>query len=67
MAEVVNVDEKARRDRVRYGTRRRTKVNRRWRVETYIGDIETGLGGWPGKEPSGCLLTGWVVSGMKAA
>jgi hypothetical protein len=42
-------------------------VNRGWRVEKYLEDIETGQDRWPGMKPSGSLSTGWVVYGMKAA
>jgi hypothetical protein len=32
-----------------------------------MGDIKTGVESLPRDEPGGCLLTGQVVSGMKAA
>ena len=40
--QVVSGEEKARCERVRYGSGSRTQVNRRRRVETTIDDIETG-------------------------
>jgi hypothetical protein len=64
---VVSVEEKPRRDRGRWDPGRRTQVNRRGRVVNSTSSVETGREGWPGMKPSGCLLTGWVALGIKAA
>lgn len=54
-------------DRVRYGLRRRAKANRSMTCRKRIGDIKTGVESLLRDESGGCLLTGQVVSGMKAA
>jgi hypothetical protein len=33
----------------------------------FTKSVETGLEGRPGKKSSGCLLTGWMALGIKAA
>ncbi len=67
-ARVVSVGEKALgKESVRWGSRRRTQVNHRRRVETDTVDIKTGVGPEPREESTRNVLTVWAVSGVEVA
>jgi hypothetical protein len=66
-AGVLSVAEKARCQRVRCGSRRRAKAIPPMKCRKRRDDIKTGVESLPRDQPGGSLLTGQVVSGMKAA
>ena len=66
-APVVSVKEKARRDRVRCGSGRRTRVNHRRSVESIWTTSEPGSSRCPGISAGGDPLTASVASGIKVA
>src|SRR4051794_22063321 len=66
-APVVSVKEKARRDRVRYGSGRRTRVNHRRSVESIGTTSKPGSSRCPGISAGGDPLTASVASGIKVA
>ena len=66
-APVVSVKEKARRDRVRCGSERRTQVNHRRSVESIWTTSEPGSSRCPGISAGGDPLTASVASGIKVA
>jgi hypothetical protein len=66
-AGVLSVAEKARRERVRCGSRRRAKAIPPMRRRKRRDGIKTGVESLPWDQPGGCLLTGQVVPGVKAA
>jgi hypothetical protein len=66
-APVVSVKEKARRDRVRCGSGRRTRVNHRRSVESVWTTSEPGSSRCPGISAGGDPLTASVASGIKVA
>jgi retron-type reverse transcriptase len=66
-AGVVSVAEKARRERVRCGSRRRAQAIPPLRRRKRIDGIETGVELLPRDEPGGGLLTGQAVPGVKVA
>jgi hypothetical protein len=59
-AGVLSVAERARRRRVRCGSRRRAKANHRRSVESVSATSKTGVESLPWDEPGGSLLTGRV-------
>jgi hypothetical protein len=66
-APVVSVKEKARRDRVRCGSGRRTRVNHRRSVESVGTTSKPGSSRCPGISAGGDPLTASVASGIKVA
>ena len=66
-APVVSVKEKARRDRVRCGSGRRTQVNHRRSVESVWMTSKPGSSRCPGISAGGDPLTASVASGIKVA
>ena len=66
-AGVLSVAEKARRERVRCGSRRRAKAIPPMRRRKRRDGIKTRVESLPWDQPGGCLLTGQVVPGVKAA
>jgi len=64
---VLSVAEKARRERVRCGSRRRAKAIPPMRRRKRRNGIKTRVESLPWDQSGGCLLTGQVVPGVKAA
>ena len=66
-AGVLSVAEKARRERVRCGSRRRAKAIPLLRRRNSMDGIKTRVVSLPWEEPGGSLLTGQAVPGVKVA
>jgi hypothetical protein len=66
-AGVLSVAEKARCQRVRYGSRRRAKAIPLMKCRKRMDGIKTGVESLPRDQPGGSLLTGQVVPGTKVA
>ena len=66
-AGVLSVAEKARLDRVRCGSRRRARAIPLLRRRKRRDGIKTRVESLPWDQPGGCLLTGQVMPGVKAA